>query len=140
MMHEEISQNLADRNMRIDRIHHLGGMCHDHSWPDEVKDDFEMWPEEVGAALGFDPDDGLYPLEEEEVFETLRLTGLLGFLIWFATPVPMFHSKDSYSSSWGHYAHKWVYGETLEEAVRKGMEWRDGYIEGERARQLGAGD
>jgi hypothetical protein len=27
------------------------------------------------------------------------------------------------SFSWGHYATKWIYGDTLEDAVKQGFDW-----------------
>ena len=47
-----------------------------------------------------------------------------GFLVQFARPVMRYFSGGNLSSySWGHYATFWAYGDTLETAVAKGLEW-----------------
>ena len=59
----------------------------------------------------------------DAIYEWLRESGKLGFLVQFATPVMTPCGKDSRSYSWGYYNTTWIYAETIDEAIEKGLAW-----------------
>jgi hypothetical protein len=52
-------------------------------------------------------------------------SGTLGFVVEIATPVMRPLGDDACSFSWGNYYTRWFYGETLEEATKRGLVWVD---------------
>lgn len=63
--------------------------------------------------------------EADDVFREWAIeAGRLGFLLQIATPVMTWDSGCRSSTfSWGRYRTAWVYGDTLDEALAKGLEF-----------------
>jgi hypothetical protein len=59
----------------------------------------------------------------EGVPEWLVRSNKLGFLVQFATPIMTPSGNNSASYSWGYYTAKWVYGDTLNAALKAGFAW-----------------
>ena len=115
---------------RIEVVFFLGGaICGGGS--DELKEvvkelSFEQLHELTGlkeAELEMtqknEGEDGVVEL----VIYTLFRTNKLGFLVQFATPKLLTSKPGMTSYSWGCYYMKLVYGDTIEEAVKKGIQW-----------------
>lgn len=60
---------------------------------------------------------------DEAISEWMSAIGEFGFLVKFATPVMKPSGRGSRSFSWGYYSTQWIYAETLDEAVEKGLAW-----------------
>jgi hypothetical protein len=128
---KDLYEKLDEATMRMSQIILLAGMLNDgDALPDplrellEEEDDKtlrECFPDMPAAML-----DGR---EDEEMFREdfvcwAHQTRKLGFVIQFDRPVMKYAADgQSASYSWGHYAQHWAYGDTLEEAVAKGLEW-----------------
>lgn len=124
----EKMNRLFDATARIDRVIYLAGaLAAMDAFPDDLKDFFdEEDTETIEKALGplpewFEPEESA-SVQAEFIFEWLRDAGKLGFLVQFATPVMTPHGS-SRSFSWGYYSTRWVYADTMDEAIAKGLEW-----------------
>lgn len=124
----KILEKLFDASARIERVIFIAGAL---GAGDVMSDDLNEFfddedQEDIAKCLGDIPDwvdlDARGYERGEYVFEWLRDSKKLGFLVKFATPVmePMGKSR---SFSWGYYNTKWIYADTLEEAVDKGLSW-----------------
>lgn len=67
----------------------------------------------------------------ESFSEWLIMRNVKGFLVQFATPVRKYLSKNTFASGWGYYATRWVYGATLDDALKAGFE----FVEDQRAKE-----
>lgn len=131
-MDKKIIEYFYDNSIRAEKIIHLGIQCIDELSPD-VKEEFKYDYNEISSALGLESPD-LLDGDDEDISSLFIESGKLGFLIKFATPVPKFYSdnSDSYSFSWSFCRMEWIYGETLEEACKKAIEWKEVYINSEK--------
>ena len=123
-------------NARIEQIIHIGGMLVDeYSWPSALEDLFMDDPDLAWEALGLQPiqDDD----DKETVTEYLIDNRITGFLVEVSHPFPKFHggNLNGYGFSWGMYATKWVYGETIEDCIAKADEWCKQFMERQRNKQ-----
>jgi hypothetical protein len=140
---KDICEKLEDATIRMSQIILLAGMINDG---DALSDPLRDMLEEAADATLRDcfpgmPQALLDSREEDEAMFREEFScwamdaNKLGFLIQFDRPV-MRYSADgaSASYSWGHYAQHWVYGDTLEEAIGKGVEWSGRREEVEKAK------
>ena len=58
-----------------------------------------------------------------DIAQWLIEAGRFGVLVQFATPVMTPLGEGAMSFSWGFYATTWVYAETIDEAIDKGLAW-----------------
>ena len=58
-----------------------------------------------------------------DIAQWLIEAGRLGVLVQFATPVMTPLGEGATSFSWGFYTTTWVYADTIDEAIRKGLAW-----------------
>jgi len=80
--------------------------------------------ETIERVFGPLPDYLKTELKNEEidgVGEWLYRSGKLGFLLQIMTPVMTPTSKNSASYSWGRLTWRWVYGDTLNAALKAGF-------------------
>lgn len=147
-MNKQLSRKLEQATARVETMIHLGCMVTDASSLPEALDDllqdddtlvqaFPDMPEWVKAALDSRHERG------EAFSEWVCQEEKFGFVIQFATPVMRNIDKNGCGSySWGYYSTRWVYGETLEEAVTNGIAWvakrRAAEIEKQNARAVEA--
>ena len=133
--HKAVGRKFFEESIRTEAIIHLGTMCQDYAFPDIAEDAFRDDWEDICSELDIDPEKCV-PDDREEITALLYEKNKQGFLIQFATPVPSFNSPTSWSShGWGFYNLKWIYAETLEEAFKKAISWRDEYIDKQRQKQ-----
>lgn len=128
-MTDTLSGPLEEATARIEQILHIGAMATDGDcFPtaledmlqEQTDDDLERLFPGIPAEVMADFDAGSDPTG---LLEWLRYSGLLGFLVLFATPV-MKHSPEGHSSySWGMYGTRWVYADTLDDALQQGLAW-----------------
>lgn len=130
-MNKEISKQLVDATARLETIIHLGAMATDTcSLPNALEElieesTFKEIEELFGMPAGEALDCHLDHREEmlrEAIVEHLHVYGRLGFLVQIATPV-MKRQAQGRSFSWGYFQTKWVYAETLEDAIDAGLKW-----------------
>lgn len=123
-----IMEKLYDATARIERVVFIAGAL---ATADTCTDDLDEFldhedNEVIEKCLGEIPDwvdiDGRGMDRAESVFEWLHDSGKLGFLVQFATPVMEPHG-NSRSFSWGYYNTQWIYADTIEDAVDKGLAW-----------------
>lgn len=119
-------ERLNDAEARVETIIHLVGMMavgfgENFSDPlddflgsleaDTLRECFPDIPAAVDEAVGA-------PDGNEMFFEWVMSAEKWGFVVCIATPVMR---PDGYS--WGYYRTRWVYGDTFDEAVEKGLAW-----------------
>lgn len=125
----EIMKKLNDATARVERVIFLAGALATSGTCTRDLDDYldDQADEDIEKCFGKIPDwvyiDGCGMDRAESVFEWLRDSGKLGFLVQFATPIMEPVSKDCRSFSWGYYNTQWIYGDTIEAAVEKGLAW-----------------
>ena len=126
---KDILYKLAEATARIERVILIAGAIADESaFSDDIDDFFDDEDEEdIEKCLGKIPDwvdlDGRGYERSESIYEWLTTSGRLGFLVKFATPVMTPTGSNSRSFSWGYYSTTWVYADTFEAAIDKGMKW-----------------
>lgn len=70
-------------------------------------------------------------LEAGHVADWLIEKGHIGILAMVSTPVRKYSpGATSWSDSWGHTAHTWLYGETLQDVFVAAGEWVEGKVDG----------
>ncbi len=127
-----ILSKIDDATIRMEQIILLAGMINDGyalSGPlrdfldEEDSNVFQSCFPDAPAELLEEADDG-DGLFSDHLFEWIQESGKLGFLIQFARPVMRYSDSGmSAAYSWGYYATRWVYGDTLDAAVAKGLDW-----------------
>lgn len=77
----------------------------------------------------------------DEIAETLRGNGKIGYLAQFATPTPTRFSKsgDGCSFSWGYYMTKWFYSDDIEALELQAVQWAKEYFEECKAQEMACG-
>lgn len=139
MIDKTMISDFFDNSLRIEQLIHIGTQMLDESLPSAVKDAFNSDVEEIAEALGVDADE-LADVVDSDLSWGMRVRfRRQGFLAQFATPVPRDFSEDGscYSFSWGYYATKWIYAESLEDCCKAGLAWNAAYIEEQKKEQLG---
>lgn len=128
-MNKTLCEQLNEAPARIEMILHIGGMGADEyslaealddfiaDDTDELLDLFSAIPESVREDL--DDRDARGPAFMDWALQN----DVLGFLIQMATPIRRNQTSSGFSYSWGYYQTKWVYGDTIEEAVKNGLAW-----------------
>jgi hypothetical protein len=127
----KIHEKLDDATIRMSQVILLAGMLNDGSDVAdplrellEDEDDkilIDCFPDMPAAILEYRDDEDMF---KEEFASWAMRANKLGFLIQFGRPVMRYSADGEHASySWGHYAQRWVYGDTLEEAIEKGLEW-----------------
>lgn len=121
-------EKLWDETVRMERVIFLAGaLAAGDSMPDDLEKFFnDEDTETIEKCLGQIPewlDLEAIRQRTEGIFEWLSSEEKLGFLVKFATPVMKVYAENSRSFSWGYYKIKWIYAETIDEAVGKGLAW-----------------
>ncbi|WP_323946749.1 hypothetical protein [Aeromonas hydrophila] len=126
----EIREEFFGAPIRPEVIIHLGTQClDDSSWPSQVSDAFSFDAEKIWEAIGIAPPDE--DADEKWAIEShLRRNNKFGFLVEFATPVPLnFDSNgEGHSFTWGYTALKWIYADSFELACEAAIKWQDEYL------------
>ncbi len=122
-------EKFADAMMRMEALVCIAGMLGDSGSVSEpleellredaitLKRCFPDMPEWLEKAL----EDGKFAAEAFN--EWAVACGKLGFALKVATPVINRTERGGRSYSWDHYDTTWVYGDTLDEAVLRGLAW-----------------
>ena len=118
----DVIQQLSDAVTRIDMVISIaGGLTAGDSLPDDLKDFLEQCSlSEIKKCLGDIPE--YVDLRSYEgIGEWLLEANKLGFLVLFTTPI-INHLEGS-TFSWGYYTGEWVYADSIEDAIPKGIAW-----------------
>lgn len=125
-----IFEKLYDATLRMDRVIFLAGAM---GGGDVLPDDLDSFLDEdfegIRECLGPLPDwlegeiNAGRHCRAEAFSEWTADEVMFGFIVQFATPVMTPIGKESHSYSWGYYNTKWLYGNTIDEAVEKGLAW-----------------
>jgi hypothetical protein len=126
-MSNKLFQQLEGATARIETLLHIGGMITDccsipESFREMLEDQSRAELEEIFPGI---PDWAVESIDDNdltEFLEWLHEEDRFGFLVQFATPV-MEGSEDFKTYSWGYYGTRWVYSESLEEAIELGLKW-----------------
>ena len=134
-MREALIDMMFENNIRAEAIIHIPTMLAQYAWPDIAREAFmEDEPDRIWEQIGIEPP---YDLDDEElIFEHLTDNRKFGYLVQFATPVPLDIEADSHHLSWGFYSMKWIYAETYEQACEKAVEWRQAFVETKRKKAI----
>lgn len=124
MNNKEMIDKMDDGVLQADKILSLA-MMSPGSICDDLRDFFRE-ETDIGKVLGVKVPDRIEESIQDEDFddvaEWLYDKNILGFLVRFATPV-MDHRQNGASYSWGHKRIDWIYAETIDDALEKGLEW-----------------
>lgn len=126
---KKLAQKLFDESARIDRTILIAGSMTDGAFSDDFNEFLDDEDEStIEECLGEIPDgvdiEGHGYSRNDSVCEWLTDKEKLGFLVKFATPVMEFNLKTGHRTfSWGYYSTKWIYAETLDDAIGAGLEW-----------------
>lgn len=131
-MNSQLYEQLEQATARIEQLLHIGGMvAGSDSMPDPLRDlldeddetltmVFPGLPDWVKEAMS-DRDEG-----PDAFHQWVHDSGALGFVVQFATPLMRdLDSPGCGTFSWGSYYTHWVYGDTLEQAIERGLAWVD---------------
>lgn len=126
---KKLYEQLSNATARMESLVCIGGMLGDGDSPAEPLQD--LLEEEPAVFRRCFPDapswlhKALDSREDaaEAFGEWAVTTGKLGFALKIATPKMTHHGSKSCRYSWGYYMTAWVYGDTLDEAVARGLEW-----------------
>lgn len=128
---KDLYEKLDNAAIRISKIILLAGMLNDGEALAEPLSDLlekeddktllKCFPDMPAAMLDDRENKNLF---QENFMDWAFRTGKLGFVLQFDRPV-MRHADDgrSASYSWSYYSQHLAYGDTLDEAVAKGLEW-----------------
>lgn len=119
-----INSEFSDLTLRIEKIFYLAAAHIDESLPSDLDDVMSDEPfDDVSSLFGLPA--GLFSddYSAEDVSQALIDFRKFGFLIQAATPVREHFTEDSWSSSWGYFYTKWLYAETLDEALELAKVW-----------------
>lgn len=144
-MSKQLFDRLEEATARIEQIVLLAGAINDGDaisaalesfLEEEVKQYrlcFPDLPDYLERALDGDDEDDI----KECFVEFAHSTGKYGYLVQFATPLMKHMGEGMSSYSWGRWCTRWVYGETMDEAVESGLAWVASRREAERTDKEG---
>lgn len=123
-----LAEKLLNESVRIERIILLAGAMTDGAFSDDINEFLDDEDEStIEECLGRIPDwvdiEAHGFSRNDSVSEWLIEQKKLGFLVKFATPVMEKTGRGLSTFSWGYYSTKWVYAETLDDAIANGMKW-----------------
>jgi len=129
---EKLRDQLNDATLRMDAVLLLAGMLNDGNAVAEplselLADDLDE--SDMQRCFPGIPTALLAEMEDEREFcecfcEWASDAGKLGFVVKFARPVMTWNmDADASHYSWGRYNTAWLYGDTLDEAVARGLAW-----------------
>lgn len=130
---KRLVEQMDEANLRMGQLFLLAGMMPEaDSLPDRLRQLLEE--EDSGAIRQCFPDIPevyIHALENDPADQWVEQfvswafdAGKLGFLIQFERPVRrLLNDGISFSYSWGYYRQYLAYGDSLDEAVAKGLEW-----------------
>lgn len=119
-----ILEKLMDASARFEQVIFLAGaLAAGDAMSDDLTEFFDYEDiETIENCLGEVPF-WVNQDETNDIVEWLSNCARLGFLVKFATPVMSPSWNGSRSFSWGYYSTKWIYAETIDAAVEKGLAW-----------------
>jgi len=120
----EILEKLMDASARFEQVIFLpGALAAGDVMSDDLTEFFDYEDvETVESHFGKIPD-WVSLNDANDICEWLSTCERLGFLVKFATPVMSPSGNGSRSFSWSYYSTKWIYAETIDAAVEKGLAW-----------------
>jgi len=125
MSNIDIANRFFEANTRISKIIYLAAA----GLPDSLCDDLEELlndspNKELAKIFGTLPEHLKEEEDSAEAFaEWLLYARRFGFLMQFETPVMRHYGNSGRTFSWGYYESRWVYGDSLDEALTAGQEW-----------------
>lgn len=120
---------MCEETVRMERVIFIAGaIASGDALSDDLNEFFDDTDlSDIEKLFGKIPDyldiDGHGYERSDSIYEWLRSIGKIGFLVQFATPVMTPSGPSSRSYSWGYYSTKWIYADSVEEAVELGMKW-----------------
>lgn len=128
MTNKEIAKNLWDATARIEQVIFLAGaVAQGDAIPDPLLELFDEF-DEISRCFPDVPDfaesEGDARAAAESIADWFLMRNRLGFLVQVATPVMRKDGKH-YAYSWGRYRTCWVYGDSMDEAVKAALAWVD---------------
>ena len=131
---EKLREQLADATLRMDAVLLLAGMLNNGDAVAEplselLADDLDE--SDMQRCFPGIPPALLDEMDDEREFRDSFCawaidSGKLGFVVKFARPVMTWNLQaDAASYSWGRYNTAWLYADTLDEVMARGLEWAD---------------
>ena len=125
---DTVMDRFSNHGARIEKMIYLAGVLGEsEAFSEDAKEFlFESDWEDLENTLGEIPQyvkDAFSDDREYELIEWMFTEGKLGFAVQFATPVRTPVGDNAANMSWGHYYTKWVYGNTVNDAMEAGFKW-----------------
>lgn len=128
---KKLYEQLDEYTLRMDAVVLLAGMVNDgDAMADPLRELLEDEDDETLQRCFPDmPAELLAERDDEDLFREsfcwwANASGKWGFAVKFARPVMTWNAAgDSSSFTWGRYNTAWLYGDTLDEVVRRGKQW-----------------
>ncbi|MCW8857002.1 MAG: hypothetical protein OQJ95_06515 [Kangiella sp.] len=125
MQPKEISILFSHKSIRVECICHLATQATDYALPSILEHAILNDSDAIAQLLGFSTDES----DVENFFEDAFLYNKFGFLVQFATPIPVDVKPDQFTHSWSYYTTKWFYGDDYLEVCEQAIQWRDEYVQ-----------
>ena len=121
-------ENLYNATARVEKMLWIGAMLVDPECVSEEFDISDFSDKDLKRCFPNISERLLKSIEEDEgdfydLADHCRKVNQLGFLCQIATPVMTYLGNGTNSYSWGYYRTRWVYGDTPDEALSKGLIW-----------------
>ncbi len=111
---------LSEAELSIHSVIYLSGALVGDAVPDELEDLCDEI-DDLSKVFPDAPEDVAH--DSELLKEWLLELGRFGYLVKFATPVMRRLGSDATSFSWSRYYTRWVYAETMDDAIELGTKW-----------------
>lgn len=130
MSNSEISNQLFENQLRLDRITWLAGSIEgftDDNFFDDVMLDALNRKDCIHESISVFGNSPEWVEEEDGFLQWCASQDIFGFVVEVSTPKPvMFHRDGGYSSyGWGWTARTFLYVEQIEDAVPLAISWRE---------------
>lgn len=147
MKMKTIYKQLDVLTVRMEKVFLLAGMLNDDdAMPDQFRDFLEFGDDdELRRCFPDMPESVLAERDNgddawrDAFIDWAHKAEKLGFMIQFARPLMRWSPNlQDGTYSWGHYSTRWVYGDTLAQAVALGKKWANEREAAEKAKATAA--
>lgn len=144
MFRRETTDAFFNEELRVDLVIPVALSCHiEDSLADAFVDEFCDW------ALDLDPHDevalfdhlpGLNEFLALSAHDAIEIAYWLcdkkydGFLVKVSTPVRSYRADGSYTYGWHFTQYTWIYGDTVEHAASRALDWASRMVAGWKAK------
>ena len=139
MQHIEIAAILDSNTLRTEKIILIAGATSCGTLTQDMENFIEEHTIEEIMQIIPDLPEWVEDEGKESLLEAIGAAVKYGYLVQFATPVRTYNKRfpNAASYSWGACYVKWIYGESMEEAVKKAVFWAREMREKDKQKAIG---